>query len=98
MENSVFTALSSAFLISVSLFVASSPLGFVAFVKATLLYGLMLLFPKKSSIFREPWKRLTARLVILPLFCYVDSKKSCGSINLLNSGAIYADAEICHKR
>ena len=57
MENIVFTALSGAFLISVSIFVASSPLGFVAFVKATLLNGLMLLFPKKSSIFREPWKK-----------------------------------------
>ncbi|MBQ2931960.1 MAG: hypothetical protein IJE62_03830 [Clostridia bacterium] len=57
MENSVVTALSGAFLISVSIFVASSPLGFVAFVKATLLCGLMLLFPKKSSIFREPWKK-----------------------------------------
>ncbi len=63
MENIVFTALSSAFLISVS-------------IKYEIYY---------------PVSNITA-IIRLGL------KKSCGSINLLNSGAIVADAEICHKR
>ncbi len=63
MENSVFTALSGAFLISVSIkYEAYCP---VSNITAIIRFGL---------------------------------KKPGGSINLLNSGAIYADAEICHKR